>query len=54
VTDAAVVEAALRTYLGAGTLIDRIHDRNQDVSDGDVLELAYQELDAYRSKRKAG
>jgi Arc/MetJ family transcription regulator len=51
-TDAAVVEAALRSYLGADGLIDRIHERNRDVSD-DVAALAYEELGAYRAERDA-
>lgn len=53
-TDTAIVEAALRSYLGFGALIGCIHGRNRDVSDQDVLELAYQELDAYRAERDAG
>jgi hypothetical protein len=52
-TDEAVVKAALRSYLGLGGLIDRIHERNRDVSDDDVLTLAYEELDAYRAERDA-
>ncbi|MBW3606080.1 MAG: hypothetical protein KY460_14505 [Actinobacteria bacterium] len=49
----ALVEAALRSYLGLGALVDRIHERNRDASDEDVLELAYRELDAYRAERDA-
>ena len=52
-TDAAVVEAALRSYLGPDGLIDRIHERNRDVSDDDVAALAYEELGAYRAERDA-
>lgn len=52
-TDAAVVEAALRSYLGPDGLIDRIHERNRDVSDDEVAALAYEELGAYRAERDA-
>ena len=52
-TDTAFVEAALRSYLGLDALVDRIHDRNRDVSDEDALQLAYRELDAYRAERDA-
>lgn len=52
-TDAAVVEAALRSYLGLRAPFDRIHERNREVSDADVLALAYEELDAYRAERDA-
>ena len=52
-TDAAVVEAALRSYLGPDGLIDRLHEGNRDVADDDVASLAYEELGAYRSERDA-
>ena len=52
-TDAAVVEAALRSYLGPDGLIDRIHERNRDVPEEDVVTLAYEELGAYRAERDA-
>ena len=35
-TDAAVVEAALRSYLGHDGLIDRVHERNREVSSEDA------------------
>jgi len=53
-TATAVVEAALRSYLGPGGLIDRIHERNVEVSSEDVLAFAYEELDACRADRDAG
>lgn len=53
-TDTAVVEVALRGYLGPDGLIDRVHERNNDVSSEDVLAFAYEELDAYRADPKAG
>lgn len=51
-TDAAVVEAALRSYLGPDGVIDRVHEHNRDVTD-DVAALAYEELCAYRAERDA-
>lgn len=51
-TDTGVVEAALRSYLGPDGLIDRVHE-NHDVSSEDVLDFAYEELDAYRAGRDA-
>ena len=50
-TDAAVVEAALRSYLGHDGLTDRIHERNRDVDDEDLAALAYEELGAERAAR---
>lgn len=52
-TDTALVHGALRSRLGLAALVDRIHERNRDTSDDDVLELAYLELDAYRAQRDA-
>jgi hypothetical protein len=52
-TDAAVAEAALRSYLGRDGLIDRIHERNRDVANEDVASLAHEELVAYRAERDA-
>lgn len=52
-TDTAVVEAALRSYLGPDGLIDRVHERNHDASSEDVLALAYEELDACRADHDA-
>jgi hypothetical protein len=48
-TDAAVAEAALRSYLGRDGLIDRIHERNRDVNDEDLAAPAYEELGAGRA-----
>jgi len=52
-TDTAVVEAALRSYLGAGGLTDRIHERNREVSSEDVLASVYEELESYCVERDA-
>lgn len=53
VTDTALVETALRSYLNGQTIIDRIHQRNRNLSEQDALDLAYSELDAYRAERDA-
>jgi len=53
-TPEAVVEAALRSYLGPDGLFDRIHGRNHDVANGDMFALAYEELGAYHAERDAG
>ena len=53
-TDTAVLEAALRGYLGADGPIDHVHERNRDVSSEDVLAVAYGELDDHRAEPDAG
>jgi hypothetical protein len=52
-TDTALVEAALRSYLSGHTVINRIHERNRDLSEQDARDLAYRELDAFRAERDA-
>ena len=50
--DSDVVEAALRDYLGF-TLLERIWARNADVTEEEAMQVAIEEIHAYRRERAA-